>query len=260
MVGPGAEEEAAASASARVSTRGHTKAYADSRSARKRNETAIDRGAARRWEGPRPSTASRRADSRDLQRGSRSRTAAPQSSRAGRAVSPRSRGSAAADRPVDRGGGGNSSCRGAPALPAPLPSPALRAAYRDAPRRAARLQWGDIDYQGRFIEVRRSLVDGGRVELPKNGKIRRVDLSPDARGHAAPTPGSPGRGGARQGLEGRPGVGLCGRGQAPDLEVKLRAARLPQGAREGRAPADPLPRSPTHFASRLLQNGSQSST
>jgi integrase len=39
------------------------------------------------------------------------------------------------------------------------------------------LQWGDIDYQGRFIEVRRSLVEGGRIELPKNGKIRRVDLS-----------------------------------------------------------------------------------
>lgn len=39
------------------------------------------------------------------------------------------------------------------------------------------LQWGDVDYQGRFIEVRRSLVEGGRVELPKNGKIRRVDLS-----------------------------------------------------------------------------------
>jgi integrase len=39
------------------------------------------------------------------------------------------------------------------------------------------LQWGDIDYHGRFIEVRRSLVEGGRIELPKNGKIRRVDLS-----------------------------------------------------------------------------------
>lgn len=39
------------------------------------------------------------------------------------------------------------------------------------------LHWGDIDFQGRFIEVRRSLVEGGRIELPKNGKIRRVDLS-----------------------------------------------------------------------------------
>jgi len=39
------------------------------------------------------------------------------------------------------------------------------------------LQWGDIDFQGRFIEVRRSLVEGGRIELPKKGKIRRVDLS-----------------------------------------------------------------------------------
>ena len=39
------------------------------------------------------------------------------------------------------------------------------------------LQWGDLDFEGRFIEVRRSLVEGGRVELPKNGKIRRVDVS-----------------------------------------------------------------------------------
>ena len=29
------------------------------------------------------------------------------------------------------------------------------------------LQWGHIDFEGRFIEVRRSLVDGARIELPK---------------------------------------------------------------------------------------------
>ena len=39
------------------------------------------------------------------------------------------------------------------------------------------LQWGDLDFQGRFIEVRRSLQEGGRIELPKSGKIRRVDMS-----------------------------------------------------------------------------------
>ena len=39
------------------------------------------------------------------------------------------------------------------------------------------LQWGDIDNPSRFIEVRRSLVEGGRIELPKNGKMCRVDLS-----------------------------------------------------------------------------------
>jgi integrase len=39
------------------------------------------------------------------------------------------------------------------------------------------LQWGDLDLTGRFIEVRRSLHDGGRVELPKNKRIRRVDMS-----------------------------------------------------------------------------------
>jgi integrase len=38
------------------------------------------------------------------------------------------------------------------------------------------LQPGDIDFNGRFIEVRRSIVRG-RVETPKNGKSRRVDMS-----------------------------------------------------------------------------------
>ena len=41
----------------------------------------------------------------------------------------------------------------------------------------AGLQWGDLDFGGRFIEVRRTLHEGGRTELPKNGKIRRVDMS-----------------------------------------------------------------------------------
>ncbi len=38
------------------------------------------------------------------------------------------------------------------------------------------LQWGDLDFQGRFIEVRQSYTRG-RIEPPKNGKIRRVDMS-----------------------------------------------------------------------------------
>jgi integrase len=38
------------------------------------------------------------------------------------------------------------------------------------------LQWPDIDFNGRFIEVRRNLV-AGRVTTPKNGKTRRVDMS-----------------------------------------------------------------------------------
>jgi integrase len=41
----------------------------------------------------------------------------------------------------------------------------------------AGLQWRDLDFQGRFVEVRRSLQDGGRIELPKNKRIRRVDMS-----------------------------------------------------------------------------------
>jgi integrase len=39
------------------------------------------------------------------------------------------------------------------------------------------LQWEDLDFNGRFIEVRRTLKDGGRVYPPKNGRIRRVDMS-----------------------------------------------------------------------------------
>jgi integrase len=38
------------------------------------------------------------------------------------------------------------------------------------------VKWKDIDFNGRFIEVRRSIVRG-RVETPKNGKSRRVDMS-----------------------------------------------------------------------------------
>jgi integrase len=38
------------------------------------------------------------------------------------------------------------------------------------------LQWGDIDFPGRFIEVRRAIVRGN-VGPTKNGKIWRVDMS-----------------------------------------------------------------------------------
>ncbi len=37
------------------------------------------------------------------------------------------------------------------------------------------LEWADIDFNGRFIEVRRSMVKG-RTETPKN-ETRRVDMS-----------------------------------------------------------------------------------
>jgi integrase len=39
------------------------------------------------------------------------------------------------------------------------------------------LQWGDIDFHGGFIEVRRSFTRG-HYTTPKNGKTRRVDMSP----------------------------------------------------------------------------------
>jgi len=38
------------------------------------------------------------------------------------------------------------------------------------------LQWGDIDFENRLIEVKRGLVSG-RIETPKNGKTRKVDMS-----------------------------------------------------------------------------------
>jgi len=38
------------------------------------------------------------------------------------------------------------------------------------------LQWTDIDFHGRYIEVRRNIV-AGRVTTPKNGRARRVDMS-----------------------------------------------------------------------------------
>jgi integrase len=40
----------------------------------------------------------------------------------------------------------------------------------------AGLQWGDVDWRGQFIVVRRS-AKGKRVSLTKNGKARRVDMS-----------------------------------------------------------------------------------
>lgn len=52
---------------------------------------------------------------------------------------------------------------------------ALRTGMRLGELRA--LEWGDIDFRGGFIEVRRAHVKG-HVTTPKNGKARRVDMSP----------------------------------------------------------------------------------
>jgi len=38
------------------------------------------------------------------------------------------------------------------------------------------LQWGDIDFESRSIEIKKSLVNG-RIETPKNGRTRKVDMS-----------------------------------------------------------------------------------
>ena len=39
------------------------------------------------------------------------------------------------------------------------------------------LQWGDIDFQGEFINIERGWVDG-KITTPKNGEPRRVDATP----------------------------------------------------------------------------------
>jgi len=52
------------------------------------------------------------------------------------------------------------------------------------------LQWGDLDWHGRYIQVRRGLVRR-RVTTPKNHQQRRVDMSPQLRAvfaSLAPTP------------------------------------------------------------------------
>lgn len=41
---------------------------------------------------------------------------------------------------------------------------------------ALALQWGDIDFAGRFIDVRHSFARG-KLSTPKSGKVRRVDVS-----------------------------------------------------------------------------------
>ncbi|MGE5253217.1 MAG: site-specific integrase [Planctomycetaceae bacterium] len=41
---------------------------------------------------------------------------------------------------------------------------------------ALALQWPDIDFHGRFIKVQRGF-SRGKIETPKNGKSRRVDMS-----------------------------------------------------------------------------------
>lgn len=38
------------------------------------------------------------------------------------------------------------------------------------------LQWGDIDFAGKFLDVRRNRV-AGKTTTPKNGKARRIDMS-----------------------------------------------------------------------------------
>src|SRR5262245_27096268 len=61
-------------------------------------------------------------------------------------------------------------------IPAHYPFVALLAKTGLRLGEACALQWGDLDFHGRFIAVRRNLVDGN-LTTPKSGKARRVDMS-----------------------------------------------------------------------------------
>lgn len=62
---------------------------------------------------------------------------------------------------------------------APTICPLLLCAVRTGLRQGELigLQWGDVDFRGEFIEVRRAIVRG-RLTSTKNHKIRRVDMTP----------------------------------------------------------------------------------
>jgi integrase len=51
----------------------------------------------------------------------------------------------------------------------------LRTGLRLGEKKA--LEWGDLDFKGEFIQVRRAFVER-RLTTPKSGKSRRVDMSP----------------------------------------------------------------------------------
>jgi integrase len=42
---------------------------------------------------------------------------------------------------------------------------------------ALALQWGDMDFNSRYIVVQRSITKKGKIETPKNDKSRRGDMS-----------------------------------------------------------------------------------
>ncbi len=56
----------------------------------------------------------------------------------------------------------------------PLFMAALRSGMRQG--ELIGLQWGDVDWNGKFVEVRRNNYNG-HISSPKNGKPRRVDMS-----------------------------------------------------------------------------------
>lgn len=62
---------------------------------------------------------------------------------------------------------------------APLLYPLFLCAVRTGMRQGELLglQWGDLDFHGQFIEVRRAIVRR-QITTTKTHKIRRVDMSP----------------------------------------------------------------------------------
>src|SRR5688572_9785463 len=43
----------------------------------------------------------------------------------------------------------------------------------------AGLQWGDLDFNSKFVTVRRTVTPSGRIEKTKTDRIRKVDMSDD---------------------------------------------------------------------------------
>jgi len=116
------------------------------------------------------------------------------------------------------------------------------------------LQWEDLDFNGRFIEVRRTLKDGGRVYPPKNGKIRRVDMSLQLAEELKRHRVEQSREAPAKGWGAQPWVFLSGEGAPLRRPNSVRRVFNPVLREAGLRRIRPHALRHT-FASRLLQNG-----
>ena len=107
------------------------------------------------------------------------------------------------------------------------------------------LQWDDLDFSGRFIEVRRTLKDGRRVFAPKNGKIRRVDMSRQLCDELKRHRAQHSQEALAKGLGRLPWVFIDSQGQ-PSVQEQLWQESISEASQKGRGAADQVPRSTTH--------------